>query len=176
MIISLIYPLGLFSAEPLTAQKEREIGARFHLRVAASGAILDDPIANKYYKNITDRIMRGANLKPEQFNFYILNSGGINAFAVPGGYIYMHTETIISLANEGELASIVAHEVAHITARHFARRVEAASDIGVAALATMLAGLLVASKGGGSSAALGQALMVGGSGASIQAMLANSRD
>lgn len=162
-------------AEATSSKKEKELGQRFHLKVAASGALFDDPIASKYYKEITDRIMRGAGLAPDKFNFYIIRSDGINAFAVPGGYIYMHTETIISLENEGQLASILGHEVAHITSRHFARRMEAASSLSMAYLASALVGVLVASQGG-NAGALGQAVMTLGTGFSIQAMLTNSRE
>ncbi len=182
-ILTLLLTLALALSWPLTArgetvslQKEKEIGRRFHLKVAAAGVLMDDPIANKYYKRVAERIVRGAGLNPEQFHFYIIRSDGINAFAVPGGYIYMHTETINSLENEGQLASILGHEVAHISSRHYARRMEAASGVTVAYLAAMLAGLLVASQGGSSAPALGQALMVGGMGASVSSMLANSRD
>jgi predicted Zn-dependent protease len=159
----------------MTPQKEKELGRRFHLKVAATGAIIDDPIINKYYKAITGRIIRAAGLGPGQCSFYILRSDGINAFAVPGGFVYMHTETINSLENEGELAAIIGHEVAHLTARHFARRVEGAAGASLTAIASMLAGALLASRGG-STAALGQALMFGGTGATIQSMLANSRE
>lgn len=174
LIVCLLMPWG--SPALANTKKENDLGKRFHLKVAASGLIFNDPIAGKYYEQITDRIMRGAGLKPGQYNFYIIESDGINAFAVPGGYIYMHTETIISLENEGQLASILGHEVAHITSRHYARRLEAASSLSVAYLAAMLAGVLVASRGGDSSAALGQAVMMGGSGATVQSMLANSRE
>ncbi len=173
--LTLSWPV-LAAAESITPKKERELGQRFHLKVAASGLIMDDPIANAYYKSITDRLMKGAGLKPGDYNFYIINSAGINAFAVPGGYIYMHTETIVNLENEGQLASIIGHEIAHITSRHYARRVESASGMSMAYLAAMLAGVFVASQGGNSGAALGQALMIGGTGVSVSAMLANSRE
>jgi len=172
--LALSWP-ALSLAEPITPKKEREIGERFHLKVAASKLLMSDPIANAYYKSVTDRIMKGAGLKPGDYNFYIIDSDGINAFAVPGGYIYMHSETIISLENEGQLASILGHEIAHITSRHYARRVESASGLSVAYLAAMLAGVFVASQGG-NAAPLGQALMIGGAGASVSAMLANSRE
>ncbi len=176
--LALILPWPLAaSAEEMTAQKEKEIGQRFHMKVAALNVLLDDPQTLKYYQGITGRIMRGAGLSPDKYHFYIINSDSINAFAVPGGYIYMNTETIISLENEGQLASILGHEVAHITSRHFARRVEAASSMSMAYLATMLAGLILASQGGGNAAgALGPALMVGGTGAAVSSMMANSRD
>lgn len=139
-------------AKEVTPEKEKELGQRFHLKVAASGLLLDDPIVNQYYRSVTDRIMRGAGLKPGQYQFFIVRRGGINAFAVPGGYVYMHTGTVTSLENEGQLASVLGHEVAHIASRHFARRVESASALSMGYLAAMLAG------------------------ASVQAMLANSRD
>ncbi|MDL2259846.1 M48 family metalloprotease [Deltaproteobacteria bacterium OttesenSCG-928-K17] len=175
--LALILPWPMVAwAEPVNPQKERELGQRFHLKIAASGALFDDPITLKHYKTITDRIMRGAGMKADQYQFFIVRSDGINAFAVPGGYIYMHTETIISLENEGQLASILGHEVAHITSRHFARRVEAASSMSIAYLAGMLAGIFIASQGGDAAAALGQATVIASSGAVVQNMLANSRD
>ena len=176
MIVSLIVSWSTPAfADSVSLKKENELGKRFHLKVAASGLLFDDPIADKYYKQITDRIMRGAGLAPDQYNFYIIDSAGINAFAVPGGYIYMHTETIISLENEGQLASILGHEVAHITSRHFARRVEKNSAMSLAYVAGMLVGVLVASQGG-NGAAIGPAIMSGTGGAAISEMLANSRE
>ena len=162
-------------AAPITLKKEQELGKRFHLKIAEANVLMDDPIANKYYRNITSRIMKGAGLRPDQYNFYIINSDGINAFAVPGGYIYMYTGTIMNLENEGQLASILGHEVAHITSRHYARRVEAASGMSMASLVGLLVGVALASQGG-SAAAWGQAAMVGSAGATIQSMLANSRE
>lgn len=175
--LALILPWPLVaSAEEMTVQKEKEIGQRFHMKIAALNVLLDDPQTLKYYQGITDRIMRGAGLSPDKYHFYILNSNSINAFAVPGGYIYMNTETIISLENEGQLAAILGHEVAHITSRHFARRVEAASTMSMAYLATMLAGLILASQGGRNAGAFGPALMIGGTGAAVSSMMANSRE
>ena len=163
-------------AGELTPQKEKDIGRRFHLQAAASGALVTDPIVTGYFKAVTDRVSRAAGLKPGQLNFYIVRRDGINAFAIPGGYIYVHTETLHSLENEGQLASILSHETAHITARHFARRLENSSAMTVASIAALLAGILVASRGGGNAGALGQALMFGGAGAGAQNMLANSRE
>ena len=163
-------------AAEMTPQKEKELGRRFHLQVAASGAIVDDPIITGYFRTVTERVLKGAGLKPGQFNFYIIQKSGLNAFAVPGGYIYINTETLYNLENEGQLASILSHETAHLTANHFARRLKAASTTSIASVAAMLAGLFVASRGGGSAGALGQALITGGAGAGVQAMLANSRE
>ena len=167
------WPVAAMAAT-VTPQKEKELGQQFHLKIAEAKVLISDPISNEYYKKVTDRLMRGAGLKPGQYNFYIVNSDGINAFAVPGGYIYMHTETIISLENEGQLASILGHEIAHITSRHYARRVESASSLNMAYLGAMIVGMVVASQGGG--AQLGPAIMNIGGGLTIQAMLENSRE
>jgi predicted Zn-dependent protease len=170
-----LVPQPALAAE-MTPQKEKELGRRFHMQLAAAGVIVDDPIMTGYYQAVAERVMKGAGLKPGQINFYIVQQRGINAFAVPGGYIYVNSETIYSLENEGQLAAILSHEAAHLTAQHFARRLESSSASKVGTVAAMLAGALVASRGGGSAGALGQALMAGGMGAGVQALLANSRE
>jgi len=159
----------------MTPQKEKELGRRFHLQLAAAGAIVDDPIMADYFQAVAGRILKGADLKPGQINFYIIQKRGLNAFAVPGGYIYVNSETLYSLENEGQLAAILSHETAHLTAQHFARRLESSSTTTAGAIAAMLAGVLVAGRGG-NAGALGQALMTGGMGAGAQALLANSRE
>ena len=164
------------SRAEMTPQKEKDLGRRFHLQLAATGALVDDPIMTGYLRTVTERVLKGAGLKPDQFNFYILQSSGLNAFAVPGGYIYIYTETLYNLENEGQLAAILSHETAHLTANHFARRLESASTSTAASLAAMLAGALVAGRSGANTGALGQALMAGGMGAGIQSYLANSRE
>ena len=174
LALAALLPLPAWAAE-MTPQREREIGRRFHMQLAATGALVDDPIITDYFRTVTGRVLKGAGLRPDRFNFYILQRSGLNAFAVPGGYIYINTETVYSLENEGQLAAIISHEAAHLTGNHFARRLEAASITSAASVAAMLAGLFVASRGG-SAGALGQALVAGGTGAGLQAMLANSRE
>ncbi|MDR2422097.1 MAG: M48 family metalloprotease [Deltaproteobacteria bacterium] len=167
-------------AEPLLAvsqKDELELGRQVHRQLAAQGVLFNDPIVDEYVRQISKKILKVAGPQGFPFHFYVVRSDGLNAFAVPGGYIYMHTETINSLENEGQLAAILAHETAHITSRHFARRQEAGKKASIASLAGILAGALLASGGGGgqNAGALGQALMLGSIGASMQAMLANSR-
>ena len=160
----------------MTPQKEKDLGRRFHLQLASAGVLVDDPIMTGYFRTVTERVLKGAGLKPGQFNFYIIQRRGLNAFAVPGGYIYINSETLYNLENEGQLAAILSHETAHLTAQHFARRLEGSSTASAASIAAILAGILVASRSGGNAGALGQALLTGGAGAGTQALLANSRD
>ncbi|MDR1049818.1 MAG: M48 family metalloprotease [Deltaproteobacteria bacterium] len=170
----ILLPAGAMAAGQ---QEEIEIGRQVHSQIASQSVIFDDPVVNEYFHKICDRILKAAGRQPFPYHFYIIYGDSVNAFAVPGGYVYLHTETIGSLENEGQLAAILSHEVAHITSRHFARRTDAARSASLLNLAAMLAGIALAGTGGGgqNTAALGQALMIGGTGATIQAMLANSR-
>ncbi|MDR1546380.1 MAG: M48 family metalloprotease [Deltaproteobacteria bacterium] len=165
------------AAQALSQQEEIELGREVRAQLAAQQAFFDDPIANAYFQRVCARVLKAAGPLPHPFSFYLINSDSLNAFAIPGGFIFLHTETVSSLENEGQLAAILSHEVAHITSRHFARRSEAARSASMLNLAGLLAGVLLASSGSGgqNTGALGQALLIGTTGATIQAMLANSR-
>jgi predicted Zn-dependent protease len=145
------------------------------MQIAKQRAIFTDPYVSQYFQRVCRKILRVAGPQSVPFTFSLVFSDSLNAFAVPGGFIYLHTETINSLENEGQMAAIIAHEIAHITSRHFALRAEKSSKATIASFAGMIAGALLMSRGGGSSAALGQALVLGSSGAAVQSMLANSR-
>ncbi|MDR2443622.1 MAG: M48 family metalloprotease, partial [Deltaproteobacteria bacterium] len=179
-IIPLILALILLQASQaaaLSQQDEIIIGRKVHTEIASEGLIYDDPIVNAYFQAVCQRVLKAAGKQPFPYHFYIIKSSYLNAFAVPGGYIYLHTGTIDTLENEGQMAAILAHEIAHITSRHFARRSEGARSASLLNLAGLIAGIALAASGGGgqNTAALGQALMIGSTGATIQAMLANSR-
>jgi predicted Zn-dependent protease len=146
-----------------------------HLQIAKENSLFTDPYVNQYFQRVASRILKAAPSQSFPFHFYLVKSNALNAFAVPGGYIYFHTETVNSLENEGQMAAILAHEVAHVTSRHFAKRVEQASSVNILSLAGIVAGALLAGSGGRNSQALGQAVMMGSTGATIQSMLANSR-
>jgi predicted Zn-dependent protease len=152
-----------------------ELGREIHMEIAKQDAIFTDPYVSQYFQRVCSRIQKAAGTSPVPLTFSLVYSDSLNAFAVPGGYIYLNTGTINSLDNEGQMAAIVAHEIAHITSRHFALRAEKNSSSTLAGFAGMIAGALLMSRGGASSAALGQAVILGSSGAAAQAMLANSR-
>ncbi|MDR1872271.1 MAG: M48 family metalloprotease [Deltaproteobacteria bacterium] len=177
VILILALFMGSSPGWAVSQKEELEIGRQVQRQLQGQGVLFNDPIVDQYIRRICARILKAAGPQSFPFHFYVVRSDGLNAFAVPGGYIYMHTETIISLSNEGQLAAILSHEVAHITSRHFAKRSEAGRKASIASLAGILAGALLASGGGGgqNAGALGQALMLGSVGASMQAMLANSR-
>ena len=82
------------------------------------GAFYEDPKLQAYIDKIGNRLLEGENYKEETFTFRIVDDGSINAFAMPGGYIYVNRGLLNYLNSEAEFAGIVGHEIAHVTANH----------------------------------------------------------
>jgi predicted Zn-dependent protease len=107
----------------MSPEKEKQIGAEEHPKIIKqfSGAY-DDIELSAYVAEIGFRLTQVSELPNNEFHFTVLNDDTINAFALPGGYIYV-TRGLIALAeNEAELAGVIAHEIGHVTARHTAER------------------------------------------------------
>ena len=176
-VLALVLTALSTPASAVSQKEELELGRRVHAEIAAEGLLFDDPFIGGYFRKGSQRGLKAAGSEPYPYHFSIVKSPYLNAFAVPGGYIYLHTGTINSLENEGQMAAILSHEVAHVTSRHFARRSEAAASMNLLTLAGVIAGVALASSGGGgqNTAALGEALIFGSPGATVQKMLAHSR-
>ena len=155
----------------MSPAQEQEIGEEQHPQVLMQfGGPYDDAELQSYVSRIGDELAAVSELPELDFTFTVLNSEVINAFALPGGYVYI-TRGLLALAdNEAELAGVMAHEIGHVTARHSAQRYSrGVLAQGGLAIGTVLAGVL----GGGAAADLVQ--QAGGLGA--QASLAGySRD
>lgn len=124
----------------LTQADEQRLGAREHSKIIAQfgGDYCDHGLCD-YVTRIGRKLAAFSKLPAETFTFTILDSDIVNAFALPGGYVYV-TRGLIALAeNEAELASVVAHEIAHITARHSAQRYskQVVADLGVGLLGAL---------------------------------------
>lgn len=117
--------------------------------------LLDDPELNEYLQDLGRRLTAGVEGQPE-FHFFLVHNSAINAFAVPGGYIGVHSGLLLAARSEAELAAVLAHETAHITQRHIPRMIAESQRISGPALAAMLAGILIAASGhsGGEAAML----------------------
>lgn len=109
--------------------------------------ILDDPELNEYLRHLGRRL--SAQVEGQRgFHFFLINNSAINAFAVPGGYIGVHTGLLLVARNEAELAAVLAHEIAHISQRHIPRLIAESRRISGPALAALLAAILIAAAGG----------------------------
>ncbi len=107
----------------LTEEGEAELGAEQHPLVKAEyGGAYDDPALNTYVASVGNLLVQTSELPELEFTFTILDTPIVNAFALPGGYIYV-TRGLLALAeNEAEMAGVLAHEIGHVTARHTAER------------------------------------------------------
>ena len=116
----------------LTPEQEAELGAREHKKVLDEfGGTYDDPDLTRYVSSLGKLLARTSEMPGLNFTFTVLDTPIVNAFALPGGYIYV-TRGLLALAdNEAELAGVLAHEIGHVTARHTAERHGQATIAGV---------------------------------------------
>ncbi|MEM1188851.1 MAG: M48 family metalloprotease [Pseudomonadota bacterium] len=105
-----------------TKSGERETGQEMYDKFIADGAAYDDPELQAYVNKIGQRLAAVSDMPDLEFTFTVLDAPEINAFATPGGFIYVNRGLLAYLNSEAELAGVIGHEIAHVTARHHARR------------------------------------------------------
>ncbi|MCR2746390.1 M48 family metallopeptidase [Limnobacter parvus] len=164
--------LGDAGGAELSVQDERRLGALIMKDYRAFGAVNSDPEITSYISRLGNKIVQAASESPSNFEFFLVTDKSVNAFAMPGGYIGIHTGLIAASQTESELASVLAHEVGHVTQRHIARRFGQQKQSSLVATAAMIAALLVA----GSNPQAASGLMAAGAGYSIDQQLSFSRD
>ena len=113
---------------------------------------LNDPLIKGYVENLIYNLATFSELSNPKLEIVIVPNETINAFAVPGGVIGLHTGLFDYAETEDQFASVMAHELAHLSQRHFARRIEKSKDNSITGLASLLAGLVLASTLGGDAA------------------------
>ncbi len=139
----------------LNSTEEARLGRAIMRDIRNSGQVVEDPLVTEYLNEIGSRIVAQANDGDHNFTFFAVDDERINAFALPGGYIGVHTGLLEATRNEDELAGVVAHEVAHVTQRHIARAIHANSRQSILSTAMMLGAIIVAAAGGSSDAVQG---------------------
>jgi predicted Zn-dependent protease len=101
-------------------EQEQAIGRRMAERIERESRLLNDPLVNHYVQQLGERLVRYSDAKIP-FTIKVIDSEQVNAFALPGGYLYVDTGLILAARNEAELAAVMAHEIAHVAARHATR-------------------------------------------------------
>ncbi len=144
----------------LSKNTEAQIGRSIMSQIRASGQLVEDPQITEYINDIGHRISAQANDGNYNFTFFVIDDPTINAFALPGGYIGVHTGLIEATRSEDELAGVLAHEVAHVTQRHIARAVHANSRQSILNTAIMLGAILAGVAGGASGQVMQGAIAV----------------
>ena len=174
LIVALVAGLAPRPASALISlEEERKIGQEALEEVMVQLPLVDDPDIVNYVRDLAKRLEVHVPDRPFPFKVWVADLPDMNAFAIPGGYIFMFRGMITSLQTEGELAGVLAHEMGHVWRRHLAKRVQRSTPVNIASLAGMLAGVLL---GGTVSPALGQALTMGSIAGGVQQQLAFSRE
>ncbi len=163
---------GDSSEAVISSALEREIGRAFMREIRATMTLIDDPEVADYAQSLGYRLVSSTDHGNVGFNFFVVKDRGINAFAAPGGWVGINSGLIAVTESESELASVVAHEVAHVTQRHIARAIELNERSSIATLAGILAAIAI----GTQSPEAGQAAAAAVIGTQAQNRLNFSRD
>lgn len=168
--------LGDAATDDLSAANERRLGEMIMRQVRFEPSTLDDADTEEYLNGLGFQLVSVSPARYMDFEFFAVRDATLNAFALPGGFIGVHTGLVLAAQSEAELASVLAHEIGHVSQRHIARMLARERDAGAITLGTLLLALLAARSGASGSGDLVQAALIGGQAAAIQNQLNFSND
>jgi len=142
--------LGDVSQANFSPAQERKLGEQVIRQLRAAGGYINDPEVNDYLQELGHRLVAASKDVKQDFEFFGVPDPNVNAFALPGGYIGVHTGLLLLTQSESELASVLAHEITHVTQHHLARALNAQKDSMLMSLAGLALAIL-ASRGSGAS-------------------------
>ena len=166
-------PMAGFSSPPAQAfsvGEEREVGEKLLSIIRKEFTLLDDPDLTEYVTNLGRQTLQLAGPQFFDYHFFIIDNKEFNAFAAPSGLIFFHSGLIDLCDTEGELVSVLAHEIGHAASRHIADRISKSGKLNASTTALMLAGLLLG------QGALSQAVVTGSMAGGMTANLKFSRE
>jgi beta-barrel assembly-enhancing protease len=160
-------------AAALSLSDEKRIGKEALDMIKTRLPLVEDGEVLTYVQSVGNRIVKQLGNTPYDYQFFVINEPVPNAFAIPGGFIFIYRGLIELMTSEGELAGILSHELGHIQAHHYQRRMEEGSMLNIATIAGIIAAALLGAQGGGAGA---QALMMGTMAGAQTAQLKYSRE
>ena len=144
-------------AYAMTTEEEKKLGKKVVLEIRKEADFVRDLNVQAFVERIGYSLVDQLGSTPFEFKFYVINELDPNAFAIPGGYIFINTGLITLAENEQEIAGVLAHEISHVTQRHIAKMIEKSKVLSIATLAAMVAGMLAGRGGAGSAASVAMA-------------------
>ncbi len=153
--------LGDQSSALISPQEEQRIGQTFMQDIRKYVTLIDDPVVDDYIQSLGQRLGNYSDNRGFDFSFFVVDDPNINAFAGPAGYIGVHRGLIEATVTESELASVLAHEIAHVTQHHLHRSLENARKMGVPTAAAIIAAILIGATNPSASEALLAASVAG---------------
>ncbi|MBL1319997.1 MAG: M48 family metallopeptidase [Methylophaga sp.] len=154
--------IGDSAGSIISPQEEYQIGQSFFWRLQQSIDLIDDPEVNSYLRSVGARLVANSDAPHLPFTFFIVPNPTVNAFAAPGGFIGIHSGLVLTSQTEDEMASVLAHEIAHITQRHLLRSFEKSKQVNLATTVGLIAALLLGIADPGAGAAGLMAVQAGG--------------
>lgn len=166
-----IYPLAVSVADTLpelndsaslilSAEDEIILGRKLMLAARARLNLLDDPILQDYVQTLTDHLAQFSSRSLPDLQVSIAQNTTINAFAAPGGQIAINTGLLSATRTEGELASVIAHEISHHSQRHIPRMLENSKKVSLPSAAALIGGLLIGGQAGAATIAAVRAAVI----------------
>ncbi len=175
--------LGESASQDLPIGTERRLGDQIMREARRDPEYLDDPVLLEYLQSIWQPLVAAARQvgnidadtdKAFAWEAFLVRDRSVNAFALPGGFVGAHLGLIALTTTRDQLASVMAHELSHVTQRHIARSIAPQQQASMVALASILLGIIAASRANNVDVA--NAAIMGGQGAAIQQQLNFSRD
>ena len=168
--------LGDASSASLSDQQERTIGNRIMREVRIDPAYLDDPEVNDYISSLGLRLLSVADPPRRELDFFVVQDETINAFALVGGHVGVHSGLITLTQNESELAGVIAHEISHILQRHQSRMMAGQSRAQWSSLAALALAILASRSGGSQGGNVTEAAVATAGALQIQNQLDYTRE
>lgn len=156
----------------MTPEQERQFGEMFLRQIRSQASIDNDPETSDYIQAIGQKLAANSDNPRQSFNFFVVDDANVNAFAGPGGQIGVNSGLILMADQESELASVLAHEIAHVTQRHLYQSLEASKRLSIPTAAAMLGAILLGTK----SPQAGQAALVALQAGALQFQINFTRD
>lgn len=164
--------LGDSSGAAIAPADERRLGESIMREIRRDPSYLDDPEVADYANSLGSRLTTRSDSARQEFEFFVIRDPQINAFALPGGYIGIHTGLILAAQSESEVAGVVAHEIAHVTQRHIARMINQQGQNQLMSIAALAVAILAAR----SNSQIGEAAIAFGQAGVMQSQLNFTRD
>jgi len=156
----------------VSLSQEYYLGRAWLMSFRRQAPVLNDPPLEDYIENLVYRLAATSQLQERRLELVLVNNKSINAFAVPGGVVGVHNGLVLQAESEAQLASVLGHELAHLSQRHFSRGVENQQKSSAMAMAGLLGGLVAIAAGGGEA---GMAAVMGSQAAAQSSQLRYSR-
>jgi predicted Zn-dependent protease len=130
---------ALTACGTISVEEEKRLGAQAQAQLRKQLTFVRDPVTVNYVRDFGAALVKGARPSPFEFRFFVVEDDEINAFAIPGGAMYVNSGLLMAVKNGSELAGVMSHEMGHVTARHVAKNVNKERGTGFVAQVFYLA-------------------------------------